>query len=216
MKRLTNPLIMSTVAILFIGAISITAISDWATQDKTVQTHLTIYLDEPILSEGGGIIVAARPIAEAEWLKLSDGFNPADSDQSNPKRAQVQDGDRHFGAVVSSSASAVEFFYPENGSYTFNILPKPGKRLQDGKELQTEATSDGSREIFDPETGQKISWLTTTIFVHGNKYDVQWVRLFNVTFSDVNKEEISVTKFLGSRVLALSKEAVEKYVVNSK
>ncbi|SIO30945.1 hypothetical protein [Vannielia litorea] len=73
--------------------------ADTERRDAMLRSHLTLCVDEPLLSEGSTVIVASIPIPEAEWRALA-GPNPAAEDEDNRKRPQLKEGDRLFGAYA--------------------------------------------------------------------------------------------------------------------
>lgn len=187
-------------------------------QDEYSRTHLTIYLEPPLLDEGGSIVVAGIPVPDEEWQAIANGPNPANDDSANPKTRDVQPSDRHFGAVVSSPASAVEFRYPESGSYTFNLRIHPNHGARD--DLQTKQILVGSGNTIDPETGERLEWPSqAVIHIVGPKRDEEWARLmaftFKRAFSRGEPDDVSVSRFEGVRILSLSDDAIERFVVDT-
>ena len=212
-------IILFSLALFAVGAS--VAFSYFSPEKKILKTHLTIYVEPPVLLEGGGVIVAGRPIPEAQWRALKEGYNPVTEDPDNPKKLHVKEGDRHFGAIVTSPASAVEFFYPENGSYTFNfrILPKTEEKYPEP--LVTELITFGSGGIKDPETGEDVEWPSKeNIRIHGKKYQGPWVQMMSTKFRDAfykpEKEYIKINHFLGSKTLFLTPAGIERYIRENK
>jgi hypothetical protein len=144
-------------------------------KDETVLSHLTLYVSEPLLVRGGTVIVAAIPIPAANWQELT-GDNPAAQDEANVKRASLTDDDRLFGAFVYGPVSYVEMFYPEGGSFGFNLVPD--YRLAQPMTLSTERILVGSGGWFDRKTQTAHDWPdVSVIYVDGTSASKQNSRL---------------------------------------
>jgi hypothetical protein len=185
-------------------------------KDQLLKTHITIYVDNPVLLDGGIVLVAGIPINEKKWRVLENTNNIAMLDPGNPKTKDVKVGDKHFGVVVSSVASAVEFYYPENGSYTYNFLLNP-RTLIKSNQLQTKVLSTGSRQqLPDPETGKLIDWPSeNTVAIIGKKNNDVWVRCAEANFFNADekesKEVYKINKSSGLRVIEITPKGIEKY-----
>jgi len=169
-----------------------------------VDAHLTIYIEPPVLVEGGSVIVAGRALPEEEWRRVTGGANPAAGDDANPKRQQVKEGDRLFGAVVSAPSTIVEFVYPETGSYTFNFLPAAPYRLQYENRLETEQVLVGSASnVTDPDGGF-VEWSTLSVVaVLGTLRSQQFARDEAMNYADALYEPTTTTRFEGARTITL-------------
>jgi hypothetical protein len=205
-------------AALFISGTVAVFVSGSAPAEPKPRTHLTIYVQPPLSVEGGSISVAGRAIPEEEWRRMQDGPNPAESDTSNPKRQHVNAGDQHIGVTASSRATVVEFFYPENGGYTFNL-----RSVRDNSRdpLQTKEVRYGSGGAIDPETREEIAWSRRSIiYVAGPRHDESWARLagdrVHRALRYVNAEELPISRFRGARVMEMSEAAIGKYIVDTK
>ncbi len=183
-----------------------------------MKSHVTIYLEPPILQEGGAVIVSGVPVTDDVWQKIPKGNNPAADDHQNPKREQVGPQDRLLGAVASSPVTIVEFSYPQSGSYTFNFLPAKPYQREFGATLRTELilTGSGSRMV-DPETKKHIEWPSMeTIAVIGTKYNQDWARVVDATFASALYEDLVIARYEGVRTIALTPEQIRRYVVEPK
>lgn len=169
-----------------------------------MDAHLTIYLEPPVLVEGGSVIVAGRALPEDEWKRVSGGANPASEDWSNPKRAVLGPGDRHFGVVVAAPSTIVEFVYPANGSYTFQFLPAPPYRARYGERLETEQVLSGSAtHVVDP-SGGFVNWDgLSVVAVLGSARLQQFARDEAMTYADALYGPVTVRRFEGARTLTL-------------
>jgi hypothetical protein len=190
-------------------------------KDHQLMTHLTIYVDNPALQDGAGVLVAGISIDEEKWRELENTNSIAMLNPNNPKAKEVKAGDKHFGAIVSSPASAVEIYYPKNGSYTFNFLPYPNAQ-GNVKELKTEVLSGGGRsQLPDPETGKLINWPSeVTVAVFGKKYSLSWAKTVESSFfasDDEEKNKIyKINKFSGVRVIEITPLGIEKILERTK
>jgi hypothetical protein len=110
-------------------------------KEPLLKSHLTLYVQEPLLSQGGTIIVASIPLSLEEWAAL-DGINPATDDTLNRKRSSLQPDDVLFGALVAGRATIVEMYYPEGGTFGFDLVADP--RIQNPPPLTTERLGVGS------------------------------------------------------------------------
>lgn len=176
-------------------------------------SHVTIYLEPPILVEGGAIIVAGRPIPDDEWRSIPQTRNLASGDAENPKRDQVQASDRLFGAVIRSPVSIVELAYPENGSYTFNIMAAPPYRAEYEARLRTQEVLVGSADMVPDPEGGYVDWPSMTVIaVQGTLRSTSFARLANATFSNALSEASPVETFEGLRVISLTPDQIERSV----
>jgi hypothetical protein len=151
-----------------------------------------------------------------EWRAIKADDNPAVADDGNPKKAQVGEHDKLFGAVVSSPVTIVEFRYPENGSYTFNFLPAKGARREYGENLKTELVLVGSgSQVPDPETLELVEWPSLdTVAVLGSKRDQAWSRLAKATFTRALDKGMTIGHFQGVRTMAMTPDQIAEHVVN--
>ncbi|SIO30979.1 hypothetical protein [Vannielia litorea] len=162
-----------------------------------LRSHLTLYIGEPLLTEGGTVIVASIPIPEEEWRAL-EGPNPAAEDEDNRKRPQLKEGDRLFGAYLNGRVNFVEMYYPEGGTYGFDLVSDP--RLSKAKPLESERIGVGSGKSLDPESGEWVSYDASTLVVRGPKASSDNARLIRVYGREVKKQASSVTRYEGVTV----------------
>jgi hypothetical protein len=125
-------------------------------ESQKVKAHLTIYVEKPLLTEGGTVIVAANPVSAEKWAALSDGENIAANDMNNAKRADLKKGDRLFGVAVSAQTSVVEFIYPEGGAFGFNFVARNTDGDGRTPQLRTDEISIGDGGADHSLTG--VPW----------------------------------------------------------
>jgi hypothetical protein len=94
-----------------------------AAQDHTMKSDVTIYLDGPLLNNGGTVFVVPREVPAADWTTKSEQPNPARSDPRLDARKPIGMQDKRLSAIATGQVSVVRFDYPENGSYDFRFLP---------------------------------------------------------------------------------------------
>ena len=153
------------------------------TWEETSKSHVTLYVGEPLLSKGGTVIVGSVPIPEEEW-RLLDGLNLADADDNNAKRRQVNPQDRLFGAYVSGPVSYVEMYYPEGGTFGFNLVPDP--KIENSPRLATERILVGSGGWMDRRTGERHVWPdVSVIHILGSTADKGNSRLVRIMQANI-------------------------------
>lgn len=164
-----------TVCLMTIGLMS----SSQDRKESELKSHLTLYVGEPLLSRGGTVIVGAIPIPPEEWRAI-EGENPAAEDLSNAKLSELGDQDRLFGAFVYGPVSYVEMYYPEGGTFGFNLVPDRHETVP--RRISTERILVGSGGWFNRETGQQHEWPdVSVIYVDGpsaNKANSRLVRAY--------------------------------------
>ena len=132
-----------------------------------MKSDVTIYLQEPILTEGGTIIVLPKQVPLADIERSKTYPNPALSDERLDQRRPIAASDKRFGAVVSSPVSVVEFVYPQGGSYDFRILPSPEFANLDDQ-IQSRLIGVGDSGDLHPKTGEEVDIpVVQTIHVYG-------------------------------------------------
>lgn len=189
------------VATLAIGAALLAAIVH--SDEPELSTRLSITVDEPMLTKGGAVIVAARPVSDSEWHSLQESGGNA-----NPLT-------KEFRIRVSSPASVVELVYPESGTYSFKLEP-----IFDQVRLATREIRVGSAVVTGPETKQRVDWRSMSIIhVGGTVYDEGWARVlsstFDLAFESSDEGAVSVQRFAAGRILSLSEDAIETFVQDS-
>jgi hypothetical protein len=179
-----------------------------------VSSHLTIYVDPVTARNGGMVIISALPVGQSEWEKLPDTDTVAMWDKTNGKKSQVAAGDKHFGVVLTSKAAAVEVFYPEDGTYTFNFLKYPTD--MSSTVLTTERLEIGSGTALpDPATGQTMDWPSESLIaISGAEHGPNWVRRVDDRFLDLTGPESSrfyaISAFSGGRLIELTDAGLAK------
>lgn len=173
-----------------------------------LRSHLTLYVGEPLLTEGGTVIVASIPIPEEEWRAL-EGPNPAAEDEDNRKRPQLNEGDRLFGAYLSGRVNFVEMYYPEGGTYGFDLVPDP--RIERPKALITRRIGVGSGSWVNWETNERHVWLdVSTIYVAGTKATENNTRGIRASQSGILNLGAPHTDYMGARVITPTEEQVSE------
>lgn len=153
------------------------------TREEKLKSHVTLYVGEPLLSKGGTVIVGSVPLPEEEWRVL-DGLNLADADDGNAKRRQLGPQDRLFGAYVSGPVSYVEMYYPEGGTFGFNLVPD--SKIENPARLSTERILMGSGGWMDRSTGERHVWPdVSVIHVLGSTADKGNSRLVRVMQANI-------------------------------
>jgi hypothetical protein len=212
MSRLSRPKVMLISAIIvcivtFGGVV-------WSERGREVASHLTIYVDPVIARDGGLIIISGIPIARSEWEELTDTDAVAMWDTSNGKHQQVKPGDKHFGVIVTSKATAIELIYPEDGTYTFNFLKVPSDNASPA--LITERISDGSAtDIRDPATGKMLDWPSESIIaVNGAERSANWARTVDARFFVLTGPEshkyYRTSSYAGGRMIEITEDGILK------
>ncbi|WP_210206050.1 hypothetical protein [Rhizobium sp. UGM030330-04] len=173
--------------------------------EQQLSTRLRIAVDEPMLTKGGAVIVAARPISGRDWRLLET-------------EGSANAYEKEFRVKVSSPASIVELVYPEGGTYSFRLEPVSGHA---SGMFVTREIRVGSAMVIDPETRQQVDWPSMSIIhVGGTVYDEGWARIFSSTFDLAfeNRDEsaFSVRRFAAGRIIGLSEAAIEAFIQDSK
>jgi hypothetical protein len=184
----------------------------WSEKENELTTHLTVYVDPAVAREGGMVIISALPIPRADWENLPQTDPIAMWDPTNGKHQQVAAGDKHFGVVVSSKGAAVEVFYPDDGTYTFNFLKVPTDTA--GPALITERTGVGSGSLMpDPAGGGHMEWPSmsdiTIRSANGSATVANALdsRFFDLTGSE-NFKYYRITTYAGGRLIEITDEGL--------
>ena len=173
-----------------------------------VKSHLTIYVAPPLLTEGGAVVVAAIPIDEEEWRAL-DGLNLADEDPDNAKRPQLGANDRLFGVRAESTATIIELFYPETGTYGFNFVP--ARDAGPGANLRTERILIGSGGWSDYENDIVYQWPdVSTVHVDGPASSENRTRALRVEGGDLMRLRPARQDYAGANVYQPTSDQIER------
>lgn len=194
-------------AILVVAVGKALAMGSFASNDKepTLKSHLTLYVGEPLLSEGGTVIVASIPIPEAQWRALK-GDNWADDDPDNRKRSTLGEGDRLFGAGVSGRANFVEMYYPENGTFGFDFVQVPDANIVN---IKTERILVGSGGWTDRATNTRIEWPDmSVIYVSGSEAIVSESHIISDSFNRILNLGVQKIIYEGATIMIPSRAQI--------
>lgn len=170
-------------AVTLIGVLIATSLVGEDEKEIPLKSHLTIYVGEPLLSHGGTVIVGSVPMPVDEWQNL-EGFNLAAEDDANAKRGELNEQDRLFGAYVFGPVSYIEMYYPEGGTFGFNLAPDV--RLENPKRITSERILVGSGGWFDRENNTKRDWSdVSVIHINGPSSKESNSRLARVYGNDI-------------------------------
>ena len=130
--------------------------------DRMTKAQLTIYVDQPLLSEGGTVIVAANPVSDETWAALPEGKNLAKDDIHNLKRGELGPGDKLFGVLASQTTTLVEFVYPKGGTFGFNLVARNSSDIR-APELRTREILVGDGGANHSLTGEPWDYVSTIL-----------------------------------------------------
>lgn len=211
---LAVPFALPTLHLLFIFAsLGIAAAIDAVAADERIpelKSHLTIYVAPPLLTEGGAVIVAAIPMPEDEWRAL-DGENLAENDPNNRKRPTLASTDRLFGVRATSTATIIEMFYPENGTFGFDLVPAPD--VARPPQLKTERILVGDGGWTDRKKGVTYDWPdVSTIHVAGTRHNEDFARMIRISQVDLMRQYPDERFYAGANVYLPTVEQIETAV----
>jgi hypothetical protein len=198
-------------AVLAVVLIAI-ATTVWSQKGQAVTSHLTIYVGPKLVREGGVVIISALPLPRDEWEKLPDTDALAMWDKANGKHQQVKAEDKHFGIIIDNQATAVELYYPDDGTYTFNLLKTPS----DTAILTTKRTGVGSGSMMpDPQTGGHMEWPSmSTIEIVGSAGGVNTSEELESQFFDLtgpdNSTYYRVNGYSAGRIITITDAGLVK------
>lgn len=179
-----------------------------------MKAQLTIYVAPPLLDTGGTVIVVANPVLPEKWKGIPEGPNPAMNDPRNTKKEELRDGSRLFGVVASSKVSIVEFAYPKDGTFGFNLvaLDKSG-RSRPPLRTREIAIGDGGG-YTNWETGEHVTWdYVSVIHILGpevSEGDSRGVDVFSSQIMDLHPPK---TIYEGAVLYSPTDEQVDKAVL---
>ena len=200
-------LVLVSVLILF-GALTAITHSSRTEKDVPLKSNLTIYVGEPLRSQGGAVIVASVPIPVEEWRDL-DGDNPAQNDPKNAKRNELSEDDRLFGAFIHGPVSYVEMHYPEGGTFSFDFVPDT--RVENPNRLSTERILVGDGGWYDRSTDTRHEWPdVSTIHIAGSSALQSNTRLVRFHQNDILNLGPDRQIFSGATVYTPSDQQIAK------
>ncbi|WP_105386579.1 hypothetical protein [Neorhizobium alkalisoli] len=132
-------------------------------EDETkILSDVTIYLEPPILGDGGTVIILPREIPIEVWRQTTGLENPALKDRRLDDRVPIKEFDRRLGAIVADPISIVQFDFPEGGAFQFRFSPFLGSDYPMEK-LGTVLLSVGSAGDLHPKTAEEADVPRTQI-----------------------------------------------------
>ncbi|GEM_PF-1445984 len=149
---------------------------------KLVKTHVTIIVDNAVLQTGGTVLVVPQKVSRDAWDRLPK--RPENSLlRNNPKSRVIGDEDRLLEVRVSSKVSVVEFDYPADGTYGFNLVPGDNTRPS---ALRTKRILVGSGYYTDQTTGTRVDWgEVSTIHIYGSDVDESFSRSVRISSNEI-------------------------------
>lgn len=196
--------------VLVLGMISVWGMASYSSgkKDTALKSHLTIYVGESLLDNGGTVIVGSVPIPEAEWRAL-EGVNLADDDAANAKRAQLAEQDQLFGVHVFGPVSYIEMYYPEGGTFGFNLVPD--YRLATPQKLVTERILVGDGGWYDRATNTRRDWPdVSVIHVSGPAATKENSRLVRALGNNILNLKPDMRRFKGAIVYSPSDQQIKE------
>jgi hypothetical protein len=207
---------ISLISVFFLTAFTNLCSAGDNKEDKNMRSQLTIYVAPPLLEKGGTVIVVSNPVPLSEWHNLPEGDNPARDDPQNEKKKDLGQGDRLFGAVVSTKVSIVEFVYPEGGTFGFNLVPlraKDGSGAT-GPALMTKRVLVGGGGYRDWKAGKNYFWESvSTIYVAGPEATEGDSRSASVAEAEIMNLPPPKTTYEGVTVSAPTDEQLNQVIV---
>ncbi|MCI9868126.1 hypothetical protein RHIZ_19370 [Rhizobium skierniewicense] len=187
---LTMGLLLST-SIVYGGLIAVAS----KQQAKGVISDVTIYLDHPILSSGGTVMVLPTEVGKEVWAQQQGLENPAEGDRVLDNVRPTQSSDRRLGVIVFAPVSVVRFHFPRGGNYKFAFAPLDRSKASD-LEGRTKLLRHGEGTDVDPRTGK----------------DVHQPRIITVHVMGTEaNEEKSLDADTGTKFVALEHHACRSY-----
>jgi hypothetical protein len=141
------------IAMLVIGGGEVVVASE--EEAKGGKSDVTIYLDHPILTSGGTVMVLPTEVDKEVWSKQQGMENPAAGDRVLDNIRPIQSADRRLGAIVSAPMSVVRFHFPRGGDYRFAFAPLDRSKASD-LEGRTKLLQHGEGTDVDPTTGEDV------------------------------------------------------------
>ncbi|MGP4693132.1 hypothetical protein [Agrobacterium cavarae] len=177
---------------------------------KPVKTHITIIVDDPVLRTGGTVLVVPKKVSPDVWRKLRN--RPEKSMlQDNPKAREIRHEDKLLEVRVSSKVSVVEFDYPADGTYGFNLVSGDNARQS---ALRTKRVLVGSGYYTDQKTGARVDWdEVSTIHIFGPDVDESFSRSVRISSNEIMNSGADKIAGEGFVVHRLSDEQIDRAVI---
>jgi len=177
---------------------------------KPVKTQVTIIVDNALLQTGGTVLVVPQKVSRDVWDRLPK--RPENSLlRNNPKSRVIEDGDKLLEVTVSSKVSVVEFDYPADGTYGFNLVPADNTRPS---ALRTKRIFVGSGYYTDQKTGRRVDWgEVSTIHIYGPDVDESFSRSVRISSNEIMN--IGAAKIAGEGFVVhrLSDSQIDRSVI---
>jgi hypothetical protein len=154
-------------------------------EGKAVGTDVTIYLDDPILSRGGTVVVL--PYAVSSYVTV-----PAKMNENGEKVT--------FFASVSSTVSVVRFNYIETESYVFRFAPKNSAHPR-ANSVMTKLLSYGSASNYDETINAMVEFTDFQAFAVTGELgsEAQSRKDESDIFEYLNSGKLNCTSFLNDK-----------------
>lgn len=151
-KWLAGLTIVVTTLFILLAVIAFASTND---EDGRMISDLTIYLAEPILSDGGTVVVIPQEVDFSEWKTERGLQNPALEDGILDTARPISEADRRLGVIVSSTINVVRFNFPRDGNFKFAFAPLDRKNASNmsGK---TKLVRHGEGVDYDPASGEDV------------------------------------------------------------
>lgn len=144
-------IVVTTICIL----LAVIAFASTNNEDRRMISDLTIYLAEPIISDGGTVVVIPQEVEFSEWKKERGLQNPTMEDGILDTARPISEEDRRLGVIVSSTINVVRFNFPRDGNFKFAFAPLDRKNASNmsGK---TKLVRHGEGVDYDPVSGEDV------------------------------------------------------------
>lgn len=119
-------------------------------------SDLTIYLQWPLLGQGGTVIIVPQEVTIDQWQSQPEAENPARSDAYPASLKPLPPNGRRLGVVLHDKVSIVQLDYPQGGTFTFRFAPARGSDFPWERLKTKEIGTGGEGEEMDEKTGQVI------------------------------------------------------------
>lgn len=177
---------------------------------KPRKTHITIIVDDPVLRTGGTVLVVPHKVSQDVWHKLR--YRPEKSMLPDNSMAQeIRDEDKLLEVVVSSKVSVVEFNYPADGTYGFNLVSGDDS-IQSA--LRAKRVLVGSGYYTDQKTGTRVDWdEVSTIHIFGPDVDESFSRSVRISSNEIMSSGADKVAGEGFVVHRLNAEQIDRSMI---